>query len=458
MDVYGIRIYETGLGSNAVHKNYINWLPGTDEKVEESENNNLYDAMATQLDFDAIRAKMNVFVFDNIFPSYYDTAKRTGTLEILFVNRPERNVTITNVEMSGQGTSSKKYWEWNEKCKVDKTKSVITYADGSTTTKKFIMFDNVPACASVTFKKNWASSMQDHKAGSVNSYTDLYKQLGLTNEAMALDPKVRVSVYQEPFMAFRKELNDEGEIVYTCMGEFTGGPDKGDKDCFGYNTDLFPGLISIEGADNSPLPALFRVPWNTTRITYNEDEESWQYNGENSIGLDGGLPENIKYWIPAYNLAYSCSSKICPFDGTLGELNADASGYKENGVEYWIAKPGDTNLYNLYYYEAAEKQFIPSDIGEGQINLIHQLVNKGYGLSSADLVGKTNDELNTLFINARVAKFRAEAKTYFDIPDAVYHHNFTEFVAATDNRAKNTYPYCFGKAVNGNGDRTTLIQ
>lgn len=135
--------------------------------------------------------------------------------------------------MSGQGTSSKKYWEWNEKGKVDKTKSVITYADGSTTTKKFIMFDNVPACASVTFKKNWASSMQDHKAGSVNSYTDLYKQLGLTNEAMALDPKVRVSVYQEPFMAFRKELNDEGEIVYTCMGEFTGGPDKGDKYCFG---------------------------------------------------------------------------------------------------------------------------------------------------------------------------------------------------------------------------------
>lgn len=445
VDVYGIRIYETGLGSNAVHKNYINWLPGTDEKVEESENNNLYDAMATQLDFDAIRAKMNVFVFDNIFPSYYDTVKRTGTLEILFVNRPERNVTITNVEMSGQGTSSKKYWEWNEKCKVDKTKSVITYADGSTTTKKFIMFDNVPACASVTFKKNWASSMQDHKAGSVNSYTDLYKQLGLTNEAMALDPKVRVSVYQEPFMAFRKELNDEGEIVYTCMGEFTGGPDKGDKYCFGYDTDLFPGLISIEGADNSPLPALFRVPWNTGRITYSEDEESWQYNGENSIGFDGGLPENIKYWIPAYNLAYSCSSKICPFDGTLGELNADASGYKENGVEYWIAKPGDTNLYNLYYYEAAEKQFIPSDIGEGQINLIHQLVNKGYGLSSADLVGKTNDELNTLFINARIAKFRAEAKTYFDISDAIFHHNFTEFVAATDNRAKNTYPYCFGE-------------
>lgn len=445
VDVYGIRIYDTGLGSNAVHKNFINWLPGTDEKAEESENNNLYDAMATQLDFDAIRAKMNVFVFDNIFPSYDDTAKRTGTLEIQYVNHPERNVSITNAEMGGQGTSSKKYWEWNEKVKVNKTSSVITYADGLTTTKKFIMFDNVPACASVTFKKNWASSMQDHKAGSVNSFTDLYKQLGLTNEAMELNPDVRVSVYQEPFMAFRKELNDEGEIVYTCMGEFTGGPDKGDKYCFGYDTDLFPGLISIEGADNSPLPALFRVPWNTSRITYNEDEESWQYNGENSIGLDGGLPENIKYWIPAYNLAYSCSSRICPFTGTLAELNADASGYKENGVEYWIAKPGDTNLYNLYYYEAAEKQFIPSDIGEGQINLISQLADKGYGLSSADLIGKTNDELNTLFINARIAKFRAEAKAYFDVPDAIFHHNFTEFVAATDNRAKNTYPYCFGE-------------
>lgn len=74
-----------------------------------------------------------------------------------------------------------------------------------------------------------------------------------------------------------------------------------------------------------------------------------------------------------------------------------------------------------------------------------QLADKGYGLSRADLVGKTNDELNTLFINARIAKFRAEAKTYFDIPDAIFHHNFTEFVAATDNRAKNTYPYCFGE-------------
>lgn len=445
VDIYGIRIYETGLGSNAVHKNYINWLPGTDEKVEESERNSLYDAMATQLDFDAIRAKMNVFVFDNKFPSYDDTAKRVGTLEMQFVNRPSRNVTITNTEMGGQGTSSKKYWEWNEKCKVNKTKSVITYADGSTTTKRFIMFDNVPACASVTFKKNWASSMQDHKAGSVNAYTDLYKQLGLTNEAMEQNPDVRVSVYQEPFMGFRKEINDDGEIVYTCMGEFTGGPDKGDKYCFGYDTDLFPGLISIEGADNSPLPALFRVPWDTSRITYDEDEESWQYNGENCMDFDGGLTENIKYWIPAYNLVYSCSDRIRPFAGTLAELNAGASGYKENGVEYWIAKPGDADLYNLYYYEAAEKRFIPSDIGEGQINLISQLVDKGYGLSSADLAGKTDDELNTLFINARIAKFRIEVREYFDIPDAIFHHNFVEFVAATDNRAKNTYPYCFGE-------------
>ncbi|MFR7876454.1 MAG: hypothetical protein ACLU4J_08710 [Butyricimonas paravirosa] len=41
------------------------------------------------------------------------------------------------------------------------------------------------------------------------------------------------------------------------------------------------------------------------------------------------------------------------------------------------------------------------------MNLVTQLVDKGYGLSAADLSGKTNDELNTLFVNARIAKFRA---------------------------------------------------
>ena len=83
-------------------------------------------------------------------------------------------------------------------------------------------------------------------------------------------------------------------------------------------------------------------------------------------------------------------------------------------------------------------------MGKGEINLVTQLVDKGYGLSAADLVGKTNDELNTLFVNARIAKFRAEAPLYWDVDDTLFFMNNVEFNAGTDERAKNTYPYSFG--------------
>lgn len=71
-------------------------------------------------------------------------------------------------------------------------------------------------------------------------------------------------------------------------------------------------------------------------------------------------------------------------------------------------------------------------------------MDKGYGLSATDLSGKTNDELNTLFVNARIAKFRAEAPLYWDVDDTLFFMNNVEFNAGTDERAKNTYPYSFG--------------
>lgn len=49
------------------------------------------------------------------------------------------------------------------------------------------MYDNVPKSGRLTAKKNWASSMQDHKAGSVDAYDALFKETGMKNEAMAAD-------------------------------------------------------------------------------------------------------------------------------------------------------------------------------------------------------------------------------------------------------------------------------
>jgi len=445
IDIYGIRIYDSALTSEAVLRNYINWLVDNTEKSLVKENNNVMDGSGSEIDFENTRKQFNVFVFDNSFPSLANPNKMMGTLDVFYANHPEWNASISNVEAKGQGTSSMKYWKWNVRFTLDKNSSAVTVADGSTSTGGWAMTPALAKATKITAKKNFASSMQSHKIGSVNSVNDLYRAMGYLNEAMETTKyaDARIAVYQLPFAAFEKSINDEGKAVYTFMGLYTMGPDKGDKNTFGHDTSIFPGLLSIEGADNSPLCALFRVPW-SSRMTYNEEEEAFQYNGANSWDFGAGDITNISKWIPAYNIAYTCSNRLKPFNGTLAELNAQAAIYRNEPYEFWIAKTGDTNIYNVYYYEASEGKFIASDIGEGTINLQTQLVDKGYGLASADLTDKTPNQQNELFIAARIQKFRKEAPQYWDIDDAILHRNWVEFHAGTDNRAKNTYPYTFG--------------
>lgn len=448
VDIYGIREYDSGLTSQGVLTNYINWLSGTEEKARVKAFNDILDSNGSEIDIDNTKDQFNVFVFDNTIPSMADQSQRVGKLDVFFYEHPEWNVSINNVTAKGQGTSSMKYWIWNTRYQLDKKKSVITYADGTSSAAgaKWAMTPGLPAGRKFTAKKNYASSMHSHKIGSVNSYTDLIREVGILNEAMNADEKVRVSVWQAPFVCFEKQINDEGENVYIFRGLYTFGPDKGDADTFGYDTDLYPHMMSIEGSDNSPLLTLFRVPWNpdSNLIAYNEDEEAWQYNGANSFDYGEGNLESISKFIPAYNLVYQCSPRLKAFDGTLDELNTQMADFKNEPYEYWISKEGDANRFNVYYFEASEGQFMPSDIGEGAINLISQLVDKGYGLASADIEGKSGSELNTLFINARIAKFRAEAPLYWDIDDCLFFMNNVEFNAGTDERAKNTYPYTFG--------------
>jgi len=448
VDIYGIREYESGLTSQGVLTNYINWLSDTTEKAGVKAFNDILDSNGSEIDFNNTKDQFNCLIFDNTIPYMLDQTQRIGTLEVLFYDHPEWNVSISNVTAKGQGTSSMKYYLWNTRYQLDKTQSVITFADGTTGSKKWQMVPWIPAGQKFTAKKNYASSMQSHKIGSVNSYEDLYREMGLLNEAMQTDvyKDARIAVYQMPFICFEKSVNDDGDTVYTFKGLYTFGPDKGDKYTFGHDTDLFPGMIAIEGADNSPLCTLFRVPWNPNKsyIVYNEDEEAFQYNGANSWDFGAGTIENISKFMPAYNIVYQCSPRILPFNGTLTDLNTQLAEYKNQPYEFWIAKSGDVNQYNVYYFEPAEGAFVPSDIGEGPINLISQLVDKGYGLVNVDLTGKTNEELNTLFVNARISKFRQEAPQFWHIQDTLTFMNSVEFNAGTDERAKNTYPYSFG--------------
>lgn len=470
VDLYSVRIYDSAMDAANVHQDYINALATIGEKSTEKLDNDIYDTLGTTVDFDKVRGKVNVFTFDKPMPGYeYGKSYRPkGTLEIYPKdgNTNLNRLTITNLQLQGQGTSSMLYYLWNWKAKVGKDTTVV-YEDGQTATKTFELFKNLPKISKLTAKKNIASSMQYHKLGGVNSFTDLWKTCGLTNEGIEQSSEARVSIYQETFVGFEKQTADDGTVTYKFVGLFTLGPDKGDAATFGYDKDLFPNLLSIEGSDNSPRLTLFQVPWDKRRIRYNTEEEAYQYqvselSWENCWDLDyADLPvddkattidearqraeELIESYIPAYNIIYQCSTFILPFDGTLDELNADPHS---THIEYWIAKAGDPNQYNLYYYDSLYKKFCPStlDSGATTVNLRQQLVGDRYGLTESVFNSVSDaDKLNDLFKAARIQKLRAEQSEYWDISDTLYHQLFVETVAATDNCTKNTYPYCFNK-------------
>lgn len=401
--IYGMRTYDRWLTPEEMHRNYINWLPTIAEKRVERESNDVFDT-SHKVDFTKVRLQnKNVFVTDTAFPSLIeDTEYHLGgpkdtkkvNMELYILTALNTYINANPVRQRGQGTSSMRYWEWNQRlgC-LDAT--YVTYNDGQPVkTKKIRVWANVPDVSDFTMKKNWASSMQDHKAGSVNTLTDLWKQLGFSNEAADLNSKVRISVYQEPMIGFYKETVD-GQTHYYCMGNFTGGPHKGDKGCFGYDLKAFPDTMSMEGCNNDPVLTQMKMPWDWSRVRVNtEDDILVEYRtgyDENHVaqwtkaweqdfgGIDSGESSavanpKLQSFIAAYNVFYKNNQYIEPWEGTAAQLQAaceqwladfrsgtiTAAEYNSRvSKEYWLTTAGgDFAQYDLMTYDPSVQNFI----------------------------------------------------------------------------------------------------
>jgi len=122
VDLYSIRVYDSAMDAANVHQDYINALATVGEKSAEKLDNDIYDTLGTTVDFDKVRGKVNVFTFDKPLPAYeYGKSYRPkGTLEIYPKdgNTNLNRLTITNLQLQGQGTSSMLYYLWNWKAKV----------------------------------------------------------------------------------------------------------------------------------------------------------------------------------------------------------------------------------------------------------------------------------------------------------------------------------------------------
>ena len=511
--VYSCRVYKKVLGVKQAEQNYINSLRTlSDREAASAWFNSIINENTHELLYEKVvnsPYNYNFFVMEmkdgatvpSRANSWAKDTKGYSDFEMHFGAHPEWDFKLFNVETSGQGTTSMDYYRWNIRWRIDKSNSdkkiQVAYYDSPTvgldgkkvyniqpsSLSKTVFFDGGannsvqkhPALMRITAKTNFASSMQSHKIGATLAYTALHDAIGLRNEAQVYAdsnglPRPSVAVYEYPAFGFAKNVSQMGIVTYEFIGLFTIGPDKGDKPTFGYNIsdDIKQNLITIEGTDHSRRMAKFQYPWNN-EVEYrasneclnivlgnNSFDNGWEVANCHDLSTDKASDQAAIQTVletefkPAYDVAWNNSTLIFPialndlnYGGAnaaevLANVNADSENFRaaqynnrfgNADMEFWIE-----GEYVLYHYDIVTNQFEPG------INLVTQ-----NGTPS----GNTLDEQNEWFKTKRRERFFTQAPNYWDIQDCAYHFAFCLAVGATDNFAKNSYPYKMATLSNG---------
>jgi len=461
LDIYGIRVYRKALSSRDIQQNYKSCLPGSARKVLFAEEN---DIMADGLiSYALASAKYNVIVWhgDNVSGHNESTkADKTGYMEIQMRDASgavdkAHSGTMTGLTLKGQGSTAKHYYEWNCQWQWKGATGSFVDLNGTDKGQKYQLRTGLPWAKKLVGKINYASSMQSHKAGACDLYDALYKQLvtdwGVTSvEGFS---NTRVAVPEEPVLYFVQTSGDSAPVF---QGLMTFGPGKADKPTWGYSSGA--DFAMMEGSDNNFPLSDQRVPWRTEDVTYNADEEYFEYNGEGNIDFDLGrthteqdgtgadiaVPDAdlVAYYRNAWNWCYRYNCLITFFEGTYEQLLESASLNPK--LAYWVTQSSDAAAkFDLFRADYQGRDGSGNDIiawvpaGLTKTGGVWDTVN----LMTDTPVADTSlwASMNTAFQAARAAAWKAGAGTYFSALSLQFHQSFVKLIAGTDNRSKNTY-------------------
>ena len=450
IDIYGIRIYKRAISAEQVRQDRLASFPTIEEKLAfRAANDILGDG--NLIDYTKAREKYNAMLWTGELPSYADKNDKIGDIQIHIVGDPAHSGEMKNVSVKGQGTSSKGYWKWNGQFKTSYTDS-----DGNTVKTDWVdengehhgavyqLWEGLPMAEKLVWKLNWASSMQSHKMGSVNLFTDLWRKVvggnGITNYTDTSGNKpyanCRVSCAQKAFMLFQRLTEDAAPVFY---GLVTFGPGKADKPTIGYDKKVFPDYCMLEGSDNGMPLTEHRVPWMTDEVAYNESEEAYQYNGENQWDFDAGNQKMVEqYFVPAFNFVFLHNNNITYYDGTYEALTQASL---DQTKAYWVTKDSTESAfkkYDLFRYDFITATWVSASAKK--TGGVYDRLNLS---SQTGITPSGNDwaKINAQFIAWRVADFKANVGKYFNVTDTMYSMNFHKMIGASDNRCKNTYLY-----------------
>lgn len=441
--LYKMRVYNVGFGWQDAVQNYINCLPDRDSKVAASKKIHEVVDDSYNMDYDAcVKAGYNTMVIEmkeGTLPDALHPSSGVCDVTFNFPNVIESELdddfkrffsgnTLSGQTIDGQGTTSMTYYRWNFRWKTSKAYNKRR----------------------ITAKKNYASSMHSHKMGCTRMFNDLHNAVVGVNDANA-----RVAVFQYPAYGYLKTLVDgtTDQYVYTFIGLYTVGPDKGDDTTFGFNNPEFgSSIMDMEGTDHTPMGVGFDYPWNSMGYDYAKEgfgaitsngsiAVAYEVGSAGSLSPDEAADQDAVWSMiesefkPAYEAVYNNSTCILGVTDTLEAINSNISSWRSqttsegkpySELEFWT-----DGVYDLYYFNTQSNEFESNGI-----NLLTQL-----NLSTTDLEGLSLHEKNELFKSKRREKFKSIASNYWNIDDLLFHDTFLLLFGATDNGKKNTYPY-----------------
>ena len=473
--LYKMRVYGSALEAQAVFNNFLNCVFDgveftrttlvAENDVLDGDNVDYYKVKAAGYNIMVVTTPNNEPI-----PMYFNQIKvKHTTVRFEYAEDSQKNVTVSEVDMDGQGTTSKKYYRWNLRWKTTDN-TTWTYGDGTSDVNKkkghFIKDDIHPLVDRITAKKNIASSPQGHKMGLTGLYNDLFHAINSVSAGLP-DQDYQVAVFQFPFVGFQFNTTNNS---YEFIGIYTAGPDKGSKVTFGYDKTAHPYCLSIEGPNHAPRGTRFLTPWidveydpqeETLNINGNEawdcDYVKWETSSEGTqTDWDNILALYESEWMPAYNCVYDNSPYLASYQEVISGLNnpnittlADLLTVQNAAA----VKAGTTNgmrvknefiafydsSYNLYYYRVSAGRYVALD------NQYSGYANALDGLTSylSALGYSTSSPTTAQLIAARAARFKATMGNYFDLPQTLYHYCFCLLYGVTDNFAKNMYPQKF---------------
>lgn len=483
----------------------------------------------------------------DIHPEY----KKVGST--LFIGYADPNVNqqyggrLNHGQIKGQGSSAKRYLWWNPQFSLNKLKIKVEdpetgekvekkiksefrpYSTMDPDTNKFdlsaepqVGYYNMPPYegqvdqtpmkyTKMVGKINFASSMQSHKQGACKLYDDAYKTAFGVN---ALYSGGRKAVHEEAFLYFywETDMEDVSNIELADLlanndkikfaGFQTWGPGKGDDACSGYDEDLTPEYLMLEGGENSDSSVNFRVPWMalqrgneaeystsnykltdfptvTKQVSLDQpwknlliDDESIVYASRGAWDVDYGFEE------------LETESGFVYFDiaGKYNEDTKEATGPK-NSLKIFRDFYDTVYKYN-YNYIIDEEATSPTAEWNSKTGMLQRYVvtsgdfyidgqavtdhqsgdmyryeeysgkwvkaglyydNSKSGadgwerLNIFDLGYELGEEQLEFIKDVMKEKFIEEVSKYLDLDDIAFHQAFIKFLSGTDNRAKNSY-------------------